>query len=115
MDARDEYLHLLKLALCDLVGASTSSVERLPSGRLVHRELRGEERALRARGGDWPRHALTMTGLDRLSDLQGCVEEIVTGGVAGDLIEAGSWRGGSSILMRATLDTLPASGDRTVW
>ena len=34
-------------------------------------------------------------------------------GVEGDLIEAGAWRGGAALLMRATLDTL---GDtRTVW
>ena len=35
-------------------------------------------------------------------------------GVEGDLIEAGTWRGGASILMRATLDALGAP-DRTVW
>ncbi len=36
------------------------------------------------------------------------------GGVEGDLIEAGTWRGGASILMRATLDTLGAP-QRTVY
>jgi hypothetical protein len=35
-------------------------------------------------------------------------------GVRGDLIEAGSWRGGASLLMRATLDSLGAS-EPTVW
>jgi len=34
--------------------------------------------------------------------------------VKGDLIEAGTWRGGASILMRATLDALGAD-DREVW
>ena len=68
----------------------------------------------RANGRDWPLHALTMTGLVRLDDLERCVETIVRDSVAGDLIEAGSWRGGSSILMRATLDSLGAE-DRTVW
>ena len=34
-------------------------------------------------------------------------------GVEGDLIEAGAWRGGAAILMRATLDSLGAT-DRTV-
>jgi hypothetical protein len=55
-----------------------------------------------------------MTGLVRLDDLQQCVETIVHDSIAGDLIETGSWRGGSSILMRATLDSLGAD-DRTVW
>jgi O-methyltransferase len=62
---------------------------------------------------DWPLHGLTMVGLRRLDDLQACVETVVADGVEGDLIEAGAWRGGASILMRATLDTL--GDDRTVW
>jgi O-methyltransferase len=55
-----------------------------------------------------------MIGLSRLDDLQRCVESAVRDGVEGDLIEAGAWRGGASILIRATLDSLGA-GDRTVW
>ena len=55
-----------------------------------------------------------MLGLNRLDDLQACVESVVRDGVEGDLIEAGAWRGGASMLMRATLDTLGA-GDRTVY
>jgi O-methyltransferase len=111
---RRAYLDLLKLSLCDLVGSGTGSVEGLPAGRLAARELRGEERLLREQGRDWPEHGLTMTGLDRLNDLQSCVESISADQVPGDLIEAGSWRGGSSMLMRATLDTL-GELDRTVW
>jgi O-methyltransferase len=80
----------------------------------MSRELKGDERRLRAAGMDWPLHGLTMVGLNRLDDLQSCVESIVRDGVDGDLIEAGVWRGGASILMRATLDALGAEG-RTVW
>ncbi len=54
-----------------------------------------------------------MVGLNRLDDLQACVEQVVRDGVPGDLIETGTWRGGASLLMRATLDSLGA-GDRTV-
>jgi O-methyltransferase len=111
---RRAYLELLKLCLCDLAGSSTTSVRGLPHGRVVSRELSREELSLRAEGGDWPAHGLTMVGLRRLDDLQRCVEQVVSDGVEGDLIEAGCWRGGASILMRATLDTLGAS-DRTVW
>jgi O-methyltransferase len=107
------YLGLLKLALCDLAGTSTASVSRLLDGTLASRELSGEDRQLRSAGLDWPLHGLTMVGLNRLDDLQACVESVVRDGVDGDLIEAGAWRGGASILMRATLDSLGAS-ERTV-
>jgi hypothetical protein len=112
---RAAYLELLKLCLCDLAGAGTASVGRTADGKVFSRELAGEEELrLRAAGMDWPRHGLTMVGLRRLDDLQTCVESVVADRVEGDLIEAGTWRGGSSILMRATLDTLDA-GNRTVW
>jgi O-methyltransferase len=111
---RAAYLDLLKLSLCDLAGAGTTSVKGLAHGRLVSWELDADELPARASGRDWPLHGLTMTGLARLNDLQRCVEAIVTDAVPGDLIEAGSWRGGSSLLMRATLDALGAS-EREVW
>jgi O-methyltransferase len=111
---RTAYLDLLRLSLCDLAGAGTTAVRGLPQGRLVSHELGTADLQVRAYGRDWPLHALTMTGLVRLDDLQQCAETIVHDSIAGDLIETGSWRGGSSILMRATLDSLGAY-DRTVW
>jgi O-methyltransferase len=110
---RRAYLDLLKLCLCDLAGTSTISVGAMPEGRVMSRELRGEARRMRTAGLDWPLQGLTMVGLDRLDDLQRCVESVVADGVEGGLIEAGAWRGGASILIRATLDSL--GEDRTVW
>jgi O-methyltransferase len=112
-DLRRAYLDLLKIALCDLAGASTQSVGADEDGTVMARELRDESRRVRVAGMDWPLQGLTMVGLGRLDDLQRCVETVVADGVAGDLIEAGSWRGGASMLMRATLDTL--GDDRTVY
>ena len=68
----------------------------------------------RAEGRDLPPDAETMIGRFRLDHLQRSVEEILERGVAGDLIEAGVWRGGAVILMRAVL---AAYGDETrvVW
>jgi O-methyltransferase len=110
---RRAYLDLLKLSLCDLTGSSTISVGALEDGTVMSRELRGEALRLRSAGMDWPLQGLTMIGLGRLDDLQTCVESVVEHGVEGDVIEAGAWRGGASLLARATLDTL---GDqRTVW
>lgn len=111
---RRAYLELLKLGLADLAGAETLSVEFLRGGRVYSRRLPREHLAPRVDGRDWPFGGLTMGGLKRLDDLQGCVETLVADGIEGDLIEAGAWRGGSSIVMRATLDSLGAT-DREVW
>jgi O-methyltransferase len=116
---RQAYLELLKLSLCDLAGARTLSVSRTgdtrrPDSQVKSRELQEEELSLRARGSDWPFSGLTMVGLERLDDLQACVESVVADGVEGDVIEAGVWRGGASILARATLDSLGAD-EKTVW
>jgi O-methyltransferase len=111
---RRAYLDLLKLCLCDLACTTSVSVGSLPGGGTASRVLRNDQLRLRAAGLDWPLQGLTMTGLPRLDDLQRCVENVVGDGVEGDLIEAGAWRGGASMLMRAALDSLGASG-RTVF
>jgi O-methyltransferase len=113
------YLDLLKLCLCDLAGARTLSVSRTGDTRrsdsqVKCRELDDEELRLRVMGSDWPFSGLTMIGLERLDDLQACVESVVAEDIDGDVIEAGSWRGGAAILARATLDSLGAD-ERTVW
>lgn len=68
----------------------------------------------RRNGTDWPLVADTMVGLKRLDNLQYCVETVVEDGIPGDLLEAGVWRGGASILMRAVLKVLGVE-DRAVW
>jgi hypothetical protein len=55
-----------------------------------------------------------MIGLARLNNVQYCVEDVILNGVSGDLIEAGVWRGGASIFMRAILKAHGIT-DRTVW
>jgi O-methyltransferase len=112
---RSAYLELLKLSLCDLAGANTQTAYLSYDKTVVYsRPPTEEEIRFRAVGKDWPLHGLTMTGLTRLDDLQACVESVVADGIDGDLIEAGVWRGGASMLMRATLDTLGEAG-RCVW
>ena len=55
-----------------------------------------------------------MIGLYRLDNLQQCITDVLRREVPGDLIEAGAWRGGATIFMRAVL---AAYGDteRQVW
>ena len=70
--------------------------------------------ALRAKGLDWPLDAETMIGLERLDNLQFCVEDVIRKQVPGDLIECGAWRGGACIFMRAVLK-VHGDTNRKVW
>lgn len=58
--------------------------------------------------------AETMIGPRGLQNIRECVDDVLDRGVPGDLIEAGVWRGGAAVFMRALLET---RGDptRTVW
>lgn len=119
------YLELVRDCLTNLLwdGADGATLELRPSrplvslARLLH-WLGGLGRApaaqARREGQDWPARALTMVGDTRLRNIQACVEQAIRDGVPGDLIEAGVWRGGAAIFMRAILK---AHGDtrRTVW
>jgi O-methyltransferase len=70
--------------------------------------------AQREVGRDWPSRAESMIGLRRMDNIQLCVQTVLDDDVPGDLIEAGVWRGGACIFMKANL---AARGDtsRTVW
>ncbi len=70
--------------------------------------------AQREVGRDWPSRAESMIGLKRMDNIQQCVQRVLDDDVPGDLIEAGVWRGGACIFMKANL---MARGDtsRTVW
>src|SRR5207244_10995740 len=85
-------------------------------GRLGRRLLSGEEgcgghisatqsgdHLGRMEGRIWPIVARTMIGLKRLDNLQFCVDEAITNGVRGDVIQTGVWRGGSATSTRAML------------
>jgi O-methyltransferase len=71
-------------------------------------------RGLRADGHDAPAHAETMVGLRRLDNIEFCIRDILNRNVPGDLLEAGAWRGGATIFMRAVLKTY-GDNTRTVW
>lgn len=99
-EVADRYLDLLKLCLT----------------RLVFVDEEAGDRSARVLGREWPlpEHADTMVGLARLDNVQTCVADVVTRCVPGDLIEAGCWRGGITVLMRAVLAALGDDG-KTVW
>lgn len=57
-----------------------------------------------ANGSHWPVLADTMVGRKRLDSLQSLVESVFARRIPGSLLEAGVWRGGCSILMKAMVE-----------
>ncbi len=47
--------------------------------------------------------AETMIGIRQLDQMQACIQDVLVRGIPGDLLEAGVWRGGMTIFMRAAL------------
>lgn len=90
---RDLYLNLMKNVLTDQINDPSNS---------------------RMEGKDWPKNGLTMIGLKRLENIQECADRVIKEGIPGDFVEAGVWRGGASIFMRAILKSYQVS-DRVVW
>ncbi|MGD0462313.1 MAG: TylF/MycF family methyltransferase [Tepidisphaeraceae bacterium] len=65
-------------------------------------------------GNMWPEFAHTMIGFPRLNNLESAVRSVVEEDIPGDLIEAGVWRGGACIFMRAILKAYGVT-NRSVW
>ncbi len=103
----DPYLDLMKRIL-------TNVIYQDPPHEVAWHAGTGFDAGRRASGLDWPSVAHTMVGLDRLDNLQHCVEQVIADEIPGDLIETGVWRGGVTIFMRALLAAYDQK-DRTVW
>lgn len=65
-------------------------------------------------GPDTTTQGETMVGMARLQNVQDCTLEIIRQRIPGDLIEAGVWRGGVTILMKGILEVY-GDTERTVW
>lgn len=68
----------------------------------------------RTLGEDWPSQAHTMNGTRRLDHLHRCALEVTAGGIPGDFVDAGVWRGGTAAFLQAFLQERGIR-DRTVW
>jgi hypothetical protein len=116
-DPKELYLHLLKMTLTGLVQPKPLIAGPYPDGTVEIRPLPPTEESAwqRYTGGEvWPADAFTMVGVDRLNNVQACVEDVLGNDVPGDLIETGIWRGGTTIFMRALLK-LHGISDRIVY
>lgn len=133
MSNNSAYIELLKKVLIDIHRLNTIEYTplppRTPSWRLkilraVHKILRVKKYAItrvvkfdvknRLIGADRPLHADTMIGFKRLENIEFCFREIIKNNIPGDFIEAGVWRGGSTIFMKALLKD-SGINNRAVW
>lgn len=134
-ELRTLYLDLLKMALMDVVHTDREQyapihaiqsrglkmlalkmLDRIVSKKdftLVRRIPVDTEQRLQGKGV-WPQYAETMIGINRLNNIQACIEDVIRDDVDGDLIETGVWRGGSTIFMRAVLRAYDVK-DKVVW
>ncbi len=112
---RTLYLDLIKRCILGLI-IEDAPTARFKSFKVWNMRLwRGKyDRELREKGEDWPSQAHSMIGLERMNNIQHCVEQVIADGVPGDLIETGVWRGGATIFMRALLKAHGVT-DRNVW
>jgi len=69
---------------------------------------------IRENGYDWPANAYTMVGINRLTNIEHCIKSILQRNIKGDFVEAGIWRGGAVIFMKAVLKEL-AIKERRIW
>jgi hypothetical protein len=92
------FLDLMKLCLTDLVYEDNPDV-------WTQREFGHDD------GG---RSGATMIGLERLDNIQKLMEDTLAKGIPGDFLEAGAWRGGATVFMRAVLK-VHGIKNRKVW
>lgn len=104
MSLGTSYVDLLKHSLVDLLNPTTQRAVRQRDGGFAIEDVPEAERERRLTGRDWPVNGSTMVGLERLTNVQQCVEAVLADDVPGDFIEAGVWRGGTTVLMRALLE-----------
>lgn len=72
--------------------------------------VEGYQDEARSKGWDRPSRALSMIGAKRMENLRQECERALRENVPGDFLEAGVWRGGACIMMRAVLK---AYGERS--
>src|SRR5664280_2532214 len=129
MELRERYIDLTKRAVNHSLYSQVATAvprPRNPVKRWFYDALRERGLSLmrlepydettHGEGRQWPppEFARTMIGRKRLDNIHACIEEVLANEVPGDLIEAGVWRGGAAMLMRAILAAHDVS-DRSVW
>jgi len=92
------YLDLVRDTLTGSVLNTPSVTAGEGEGESLRRGPYDEE--LRLRGADWCDECYTMAGGRRVQNVRELVEKTIGENVPGDFLEAGTWRGGCSIMAR---------------
>jgi len=128
VELRNSYLMLLKKSLTMTLWEARdgSQKQAMPESltKKARRAIKGligasspasiDPKTQRMEGRDWPNLAHSMIGMKRMDNIQFCLEDVIHGGVPGDFIETGVWRGGACIFARGILKAHGIK-DRTVW
>lgn len=101
----NELINLLHRFACYLTGYSSLD-PAYHDGKFV------SER--RYYGNDWPKHAITMIGVNRLMNIQKLLFDTIKNNVPGHFIETGVWRGGACIFAVAIFKLLKIT-DKNVY
>ena len=102
--AKDLYLDTMKRALMNIIYHESSApmwCTSAETGRCGPIDAMDLDRRLQ--GADFSWNALTLLGHKRLDNLQYCVESVLEQDVPGDFLEAGAFKGGGCIYMKAVL------------
>jgi len=102
----------LRNAYLDLV--CNSLVGRLNRDPAIQAHIGGYDDAHRLNGWDWPSGAPSMIGWRRMSHLRRECQRVLHEKVPGDFLEAGVWRGGAAIMMRAVLKAYEVTDRRVI-
>jgi hypothetical protein len=74
----------------------------------------GYQDEFRENGWDWPSKAPSMIGAKRMNNVRSECERVIAAGVPGDFMEAGVWRGGACMMMRAVLKAYQITDRRVI-
>jgi O-methyltransferase len=98
----NSYLEVLQMYVTGLCyGEEEKSVNPALGQKLVH--VGPLNVGARQRGNDWTYMGSTMTGGERLKNVRNLLIDVFQNEVGGDYMEAGVWRGGSSVFARGVI------------
>lgn len=113
MTQREADMALTRAAYLDLMRDSlTGRLNQDPP--LPACKVDGYREDFRENGWDWPSNAPSMIGAKRMNNLRNECERVIAAGVPGDFMEAGVWRGGACMMMRAVLKAYQITDRRVI-